>query len=184
MGATNFAPFSPHKQIKKIPPEWTKYPLGRARNLSKKAVYEFAENISKAFRTGQSKFDIATVITAFGGEISYSDEANDAFSSGSVFVHGPGAFNVILPNHTSGTRDTFTLAHELGHYVLHSKLGESVMRANRLGSGPIEWEANWFAASFLMPQYLITEHRLDTAFAIAAFFSVSVDAASVRLKNC
>lgn len=56
---------------------------------------------------------------------------------------GPGdhAFVGYFPG-SQGDRDRFTLAHELGHLVLHSK---------RRSSDP-ETEANLFAGEFLMPQ--------------------------------
>ena len=46
----------------------------------------------------------------------------------------------------------FIIAHEFAHYVLHYKMGETYFhRENRKGKGPDENEADYFAASLLMP---------------------------------
>lgn len=52
----------------------------------------------------------------------------------------------------------FTLAHECGHYILHAPLlvansQNVICRENESSSG-IEWQANFFASSLLMPREL------------------------------
>jgi hypothetical protein len=69
-----------------------------------------------------------------------------------IWVHGPRDFDIILPDHTTARRDRFTIAHELGHYFLHSFSGQFPLTAARSGADRAEWEASTFAAGFLMPQ--------------------------------
>jgi Zn-dependent peptidase ImmA (M78 family) len=94
-------------------------------------------------------------------------------------------------------RQRFTIAHELGHYMLH-KPGTYVDRAfyrnTESGSGTIkeEREANQFAAALLMPASWVEgeaqNHSLDlgddtSLVALAEEFGVSSQAMSFRLTN-
>lgn len=88
-------------------------------------------------------------------------------------------------------RDRFTIAHEMGHLVLHFMLNKGRaehegLAASRYGSGPVEYEANWFAASFLMPDdafgLCYTDSGGDLS-VVAAHFAVSLTAAAVRVKS-
>lgn len=103
------------------------------------------------------------------------------------------------------TRQRFTLAHELGHYMLHRHLvgdeldDDKAYRSTNLGKyhntliGPAEeTEANKFAANLLMPRHLInselkkrTRPELkisdDIIHEMAKLFEVSEQAMSIRL---
>lgn len=51
-------------------------------------------------------------------------------------------------------RYRFTCAHELGHFVLHQEIARSFQDGHEVGTNElnqIEWEADRFAAAFLMP---------------------------------
>lgn len=55
----------------------------------------------------------------------------------------------------------FTAAHELGHAVLHDARGlhrDRPLDGSSLAKDPVETEANKFAAYFLMPAKLVTQH--------------------------
>lgn len=86
-------------------------------------------------------------------------------------------------------RQFFTVAHELGHYFLHKKNQEIFYRKQAIqfnGEGTLEeTEANWFAASLLMPKELVLniwKERTNVEY-LAAKFGVSRSAAFWRLKN-
>lgn len=93
------------------------------------------------------------------------------------------------------TRKRFTLAHELGHFMLHRHLidqgldddrayrSTSVGRYHNTAIGPKEeTEANRFAADVLMPRDLINRHRSGkTADQMADLFGVSRMAMEIRL---
>lgn len=125
--------------------------------LTKESVYQLAESVAKQLRYVPPD-DLRPIVAKLGGKLVYRDfwelEASD---SGSTIIHGPENFEIILPRHTSLERDRFTIAHELGHYVLHYLWPARTHRdynpayAARYGSDRAEWEANWFAAAFLMP---------------------------------
>lgn len=99
---------------------------------------------------------------------------------------------VVNANHAP-TRQRFTAAHELCHYIFHRDLlGEGVgdNRAFRSeGTGrpnpnilPIhERQANSFAANVLMPRHRLTNVDGESTDALAARFAVSPAAMRIRL---
>lgn len=106
-------------------------------------------------------------------------------------VANPGWSGAALSNETTATawinsdeplaRQRFTLAHELGHLLLHP-LGVEFRDASFAGS-PRETEANKFAAALLMPLWMVERFarpRAGTPQALAGIFDVSQHAMSVR----
>lgn len=169
------------------------YSLAVESRLSKPQVYTFAESIAKqlSFSVGD---DIQELVRRMGGRVDVEDTLlTDPEHTGSLYVEEPARFRIVVPSHTSLERDRFTVAHELGHYMLHylwaKKKNPAVpdrVVAYRRGSDRIEWEANWFAAAFLMPK-----EDFEAAFArydgdtrrVADHFGVSTSAAEVRAKG-
>ena len=87
----------------------------------------------------------------------------------------------------SAGRRRFTIAHEIGHYLLPGHDEEACYCAE--SGGRCEVEANRFAAALLMPkrdfESLWYEHRRNPAFrteALAYAFLVSFQAARVRVR--
>jgi Zn-dependent peptidase ImmA (M78 family) len=169
------------------------YSQPRECGLSKHAVDAVAAKIASQldYKPGDA---LEPVVEKLGGRIlirSDIDLMDD--SSGSVRIRSERDFEIILAQHTGLIRDRFTIAHELGHYILHylyfkQVKGEDIgpMEAQRYGSGRVEWEANWFAAGFLMPNnpFRSSYTRLGgDKTAIAAEFKVSAEAVRVRLSN-
>lgn len=80
-------------------------------------------------------------------------------------------------------RDRFTIAHELGHYLLHNEPGLARTMKPK-GSLPSyrcsEWQANSFAGALLIPTDVI--QALRDPGAIAETCGVSFDAAVVQMK--
>jgi hypothetical protein len=86
-------------------------------------------------------------------------------------------------------RQRFTLAHEIGHAYLHAGDGEDVIDFRRDMDGEVdvkEVEANRFAADLLMPIleftkiYFVLNGKIRD---IARYFTVSEDAAKIRIKQ-
>ncbi len=96
-------------------------------------------------------------------------------------------------------RIRFTVAHELGHFYLHSKSKPLFIDKNKnvmyrdqnssTGELVLEREANAFAASILMPRFLIeaelesNNDDKDVVESLAHRFGVSPQALSFRLSN-
>ncbi|MFS8145954.1 ImmA/IrrE family metallo-endopeptidase [Rhizobium sp. BR 249] len=157
--------------------------------MSKSAVDKLAANVAKqvGYTPGA---DLLPIVRQLGGEIGINDlwSVSDA-TSGSITIEENGAFKISLASHTGVVRDRFTVAHELGHYVLHflwpnqnGKRTGAIM-ARRYGTGRVEWEANWFAAGFLMPEPAFRaawKELRGSLHLVANRFEVSIEAASVR----
>lgn len=92
------------------------------------------------------------------------------------------------------SRQTFTIAHEFGHWVLHRELFEqdaaryNVLLRTPTGGAfspdPLEKEANAFAAAILMPSSMVRRVKgLVGVREMARLFAVSPEAMEFRLKN-
>jgi len=159
----------------------------------KVSVEQFAKNIA-----GKLNFtaggDIAALVKRLGGTIVIGSTSPEDQESGSIIARSLSDFTIFISEFTSIERDRFTIAHELGHLLLHlPKLQKenpsSVMRATRFVDERddvqqrTEWEANWFAAALLMPEddfkriYPLGESEAQ------AFFKVSRSALSARAKS-
>jgi Zn-dependent peptidase ImmA (M78 family) len=162
-------------------------------NLTKASVSGLAERfaVDVGFLPGA---DIEAIVAKLSGKITYQDfwDLEDT-TDGSIVIDGPGKFHVFLGSHISPDRTRFTIAHELGHYVLHYLLpnfqGRDVgpVRARRYGGRDrTEYEANWFAAAFLMPEQAFRETFVECGgdmVEIASHFRVSISAAGIRVKT-
>lgn len=157
-------------------------------NIPKSQIFLVAEAVSR--KVGYAPGDaLEPIVERLGGEIGYLDyddwlEAK----SGSLEVFGKNRFKINISAFSGPLRNRFTIAHELGHYFLHSLSGEKkILIARKPGAADrLEWEANWFAAAFLMPEkefnkvYQISGGDLSR---IAGRFQVSMQAAQTRVKT-
>ncbi len=139
---------------------------------------------------------IEECIGKLGGQIKFGGNGDDEIEGGSILAKTYNDFIIYLSDLTSPKRDRFTIAHELGHLMLHlsevkKKHGDGVgMRATRWVDDTdddqrrAEWEANWFAAEFLMPRQdfrkVVDAHGVDYA---ASLFNVSLAAAKIRASS-
>lgn len=103
----------------------------------------------------------------------------------------PGARGTIVLNKAEAApRKRFTLAHELGHFVLEHPRSAGVTTEFYRGTGAPynpaqEREANQFAASLLMPKQAFKK-ALDAGFElehISVLFGVSAQAAAIRAQQ-
>lgn len=159
------------------------YESAEPTGMTKGEVSALAERVAVkvGYRPGA---ELDPIVGRLGGRIEIHELA-ELHETGSIRVEGEGVFAIYLPPYTGRLRDRFTVAHELGHYVLHSQFGKKRIRVARDGSGRTEWEANWFAAAFLMPGELF-RHKLaegSSEGALAAFFQVSPAAVQVRRES-
>ncbi|MEW6139775.1 MAG: ImmA/IrrE family metallo-endopeptidase [Thermodesulfobacteriota bacterium] len=123
-----------------------------------------------------------------GGEIKVSEDPSKLEEeSGSLAIYRKGRFVIFLSPYTSPLRDNFTIAHEIGHYFLHfdhkNQPSNGPVIFNRYGSGRDEWQANRFAAAFLMPkeEFLEVYERYGrNTRLVAGHFEVSEPAVQVR----
>lgn len=136
--------------------------------------------------------NIDEIVEKLGGTI----QKEAFFSDGAVEKEGNG-FKIIVSPFQDEKRERFTIAHELGHLFLHmgyrtnNELWEKQENNiyHRIGNSEKEYQANEFAAAFLMPatEYLsvlnkVAEGNMVDTSKIAEYFNVSIEAAANRGK--
>lgn len=165
--------------------------------MLKAKVHSFAESVAARLNFKHSDA-IEPLVVRLGGRVEYktADLTSDKLPE-SIIVRSLNDFTIFLPSITSVVRDRFTIAHELGHLFLHYPLAaagrnDAVMIATRWVDDSnealqrAEWEANWFAAAFLMPSedftlaYKVNLNDLDIT---AMQFGVSAKAAEIRAQS-
>lgn len=95
---------------------------------------------------------------------------------------GGRAFILLSAEVTSGPRDKFNLAHELGHLVMHSDVEITADNLDR-----IERQANRFASAFLMPAESFSREVLGTSIdyflALKERWGVAIAAMAYRCRD-
>lgn len=144
--------------------------------------------------------DIDVVVENLGGAIEYVDAlAIGATADASIEIFAPDNFLICLPLHTGARRDRFSIAHELGHFFLHyyyhfrlfekggAKGNAKPIRALRTPmTSQVEFEADAFAAAFLMPRSEFKEFAIENkndVTLLASHFGVSLFSADRRLTE-
>lgn len=121
--------------------------------------------------------------------------------SGLLIIKGDSKM-IGVENSHSNVRQRFTLAHELGHFVLHSQeskvFTDVQLLFKRQSDGyssreeKMEQEANYFAANILMPENLVKREVVKMQYdlhddanieKLAVMFDVSLISMTYRLTN-
>ena len=141
--------------------------------------------------------NIEAIIRGVGIQLDKKAEL-DTEISGQLERLGPGSYRISANKDDHYLRQRFTMAHELGHYMLHAHLiGDgvddttayrSVQKGNFYNPNitPVEeTEANKFAAELLMPKSLLAVESTvgQNLSALAKLFQVSPRAMEIRLKG-
>jgi Zn-dependent peptidase ImmA (M78 family) len=140
-----------------------------------------------ALYLGAAPVPVAQIAVALGLRVEGSAGLGEI--SGKIEKDGP-QYKITINASDPAVRQRFTLAHEIGHYILHRDLiGDGIvddaMYRSKLGSY-LETQANQYAAFILMPPALFRHHASEVhndASELARIFSVSNQAAEFRLKN-
>lgn len=152
-------------------------------------IETFAETIAAGHGFAPETDSVTEFAEKLGGRVAYVYEnALEHLQGGSVEIEGPGRFFIKLSPITGMLRNNFTIAHELGHYFLHSGKphGSVPITMGRWGTGLTEQQANRFAAGLLMPRERFLEaadRTEDDARILGGWFNVSPTAAEIRLKS-
>lgn len=163
----------------------------------KAQIHGFAESLAQNLNFGPGE-PIEPLVNRLGGKIVFKNPVgfNDRLPE-SIVVRKSNDFTIFVPSMTSSERDRFTIAHELGHLVLHYPLcakqhpGQPMAATRWVDENDedqqrAEWEANWFAAAFLMGSAAFREaHKTYKGVLelVAVKFGVSPAAARVRAKT-
>ena len=157
----------------------------------RRVINEIAELVRKIYTVDGPVSDIDSVVSRMGGRVIENPDIYD-FSDGQIRKISNSEFEIIVSPFQSLERRNFAIAHELGHLFLHMdfmtdsdklrKQSKEVYYRN--GSSELEYQANEFAAAFLMPRKdyknKLDEHikgNMANTEKIARYFFVSIDAA-------
>lgn len=142
--------------------------------------------------------NIEAIIKSHGIEMVYAELPDEI--SGILYIDDGKNSRILVNKDHHPNRQRFTMAHELGHYVLHMNKGIHIDKKSfsrnmlsQTGLDSIEIEANRFAAELLMPKMLVEQEMIgkddlidiqeDILYQLANKFKVSTAAMSIRLQS-
>lgn len=151
-------------------------------------------NTSTQTTVGENgRVDIIQIAKELGGKIKVAETSDIATEQDySLIIIDDNYFTITVAKNTSPKRDRFTIAHEIGHFLMHYKTDKIRKKFLRYESPVItkeEVEANQFAAILLMPrqqfieQYAQIEKDETTINKLAANFEVSKSAVEFRIGS-
>lgn len=161
---------------------------------SKVQVRNLAERVLADFNAPGTAVDIRKLVRGLGiTVIDAPDKQESPNLSGAMVMHEGKPF-ILVNEGQSSARQRFTIAHELGHLLMHVGTGKAVMFRDEVSSrgvDPFEVEANAFAAALLMPEEQVRElvpepmnpMDDDAISQLADNFQVSGQAMAIRLKS-
>lgn len=160
-----------------------------------------AERLVDQMNIAVAPVDVVAVASALGLQILREDLEDDV--SG-LLISKSSSATIVVRKHDAPVRRRFTIAHEIGHFVLQHHLQRNelvhtddqeqvIYRSPRAypGMDPIEVQANQFAAALLMPTRLIRHHLAQTPRPLSEQvvndlslrFEVSAQAMTIRLTG-
>lgn len=162
--------------------------------MNKKEIFEKADAFLKENEVNSYPVDIIGLCETAGITV-FEDDLPERVSGFIVIQDKPlepyGKEKLIVVNENElATRQRFTIAHELAHYILHKEKNQELYAHRDAGQyGGIETEANTFASAILMPEKLVKEviqsgpKFVDPVLLLCQKFLVSQEAARVRLDQ-
>ncbi len=160
---------------------------------SNETIEELAEKLlSHAGYDNVCSVDIVQLASALGLKV-YSKLLEN--SSGYIKFEDNGNNNIYVNELDSKSRRRFTIAHEIGHYLLHRNLiqrnnGTLYRGNNGINRDIIEIQANRCAAALLMPRQMVMQYYqqlsgsyFEKLLALTSMFNVSIEAMDIRLST-
>lgn len=152
------------------------------------------QEVLRYYWNGALPVDVEYIANLIGTKIHYVDtiDAENKFSGEFRYDYDTGTPIFKIRSSDSYTRRRFTLAHELGHFLLNHKGENGILFRdgdyNFSGLQPNfqEREANQFAAELLMPAFRVhslIKNTPQTLGTLAQTFAVSESAMTYRLRN-
>jgi IrrE N-terminal-like domain len=136
---------------------------------------------------GATREPVSLVDVVSSLNLSLIRAAREPFQSEAALVPLGDSHAIVLRGSGDERRRRFTIAHEIGHFVLHTDrvAPERGGKVNQAGRAQ-EREADAFAAELLMPEHLVRQAVLEVgadSVRLAGRFEVSEQAMSVRLRR-
>jgi len=167
--------------------------------IRRRRIESLIEDLLDIYAITEAPVPVEQIAKAKGARIFYQSLEDDV----SGFLYRDKTQKVIGVNtHHAPVRQNFTTAHELGHLLLHDQEQLYIDNAFRVrlrddvsseGTDDDEREANFFAASLLMPRRFLEDDLQDEEYInlldddflsdLACTYGVSTQALVNRLKN-
>lgn len=162
---------------------------------TRKYIKLLAEWVISTYNISIPITNIRKVVEDIGGQV--EERYNfDNLCDGTIKKEGEDSFKIVISKLQNKQRESFTIAHELGHLFLHMgyRTSSSVWEEQdskiyrRFGTSEQEYQANEFAAELLMPEVMYKEilmknivegNKVDIS-KVADYFKVSNSAARNR----
>jgi len=157
-----------------------------------KADYIWAESMAtevlEQFNIDSAPVPVESIAEKLGLQVLLATFSSDDIAG---FLQISPDKRIVVNRSHAPTRRAFTIAHECGHFVLHSQelvdnpdIGVLFRRPIGGETDPIEQEANCFAANLLVPERLLARHYEYQPYSeIAALFGVSEEVIKYRLRR-
>jgi len=167
--------------------------------IRRRKIESLIDGLLTSYGIREAPVPVERIAKAKGARVFYQSLDDDV----SGFLYRNSAQMVIgINTHHAPVRQNFTAAHELGHLLLHEQEQLHIDKAFRVrlrddvssqGTDEAEREANFFAASLLMPRHFLEQdlegeeyvNLLDDDFLseLSRKYGVSTQALVNRLKN-
>jgi len=154
-------------------------------------IEALAEELLKNHKLHAPPIDVFSLAEQIGISIDQGPMGDNV--SGAIHFEGENQAAVALNTTESQQRQRFTLAHEIGHFLMHRDRDlyidshDMLFRRLEVPANAKERDANVFAAALLMPKTLLeAEGKVsaqDDVARLAKKYKVSVPAMSYRLLN-
>lgn len=147
--------------------------------MSREKILEAATQLRKAYTDGNQP--LGTIFKRICKDRKISIEYGDDEHA----LKTKDGWKIVLRRDTSGARDNFTIAHEIGHIVLGHPVDNEDKVHRTAERTPDEIDADYFAAEFLMPKDEFIKAANDLDFdecKLSEKFEVSKTAVLVRMS--
>lgn len=164
-----------------------------AKPTSRKKIRVLANNIREILDLQHEKYFPVMELLELGMPLLFENFSYEVISTEEMFAYGvtyPEKNKICLREDVyeraiSGNgRDRFTVAHEIGHYIMHKPSRISLARAELVKEIPAyknpEWQANTFAGELLAPPHLIKGLSINE---VVLACRVSTDVARIQLEQ-
>lgn len=169
-------------------------------------LFHKIQSIVRSFTLASAPIDLAKITKELNLKVVYSDEIPNTVS-GVLDCRNAESPLILINKNKSENHQRFSLAHEIGHYLLHSFDGQlhmdgnmgvffrssqdGITSSNKSYNLKIEREANVFAAELLMPKDLL-ESEVNSRYQsidmtlveeLSKTFAVSQVAMAIRMRE-
>jgi len=152
-----------------------------------KAVEE-SKRILITFGVDSPPVPLTNIVSSYGINIVYADFSSLPKGNEIAGFMDFDKKKIVVNKDDPPNRQRFTIAHELGHYLLHKDYVKDESRYNVLLRRPLkdldytkeEQEANCFAANLLVPKEMLEKYKKIPNSISASLFAVSEDVIKFR----